>query len=198
MNRAICNGLPNRMNQRRQRHAAFLRARRGQAMIESLLVLIVLVAGFCFFFDFAYGAVSRLLLNHAAARAARADTVGFNHFQQLKNARVALIPVSGKGTVPAGRKLSASSELALIRTYLQSEGEAEASGILNYERWERLTCQSQRKGHETAVKLSMELPALLPWKLGALLGVSGAETLTLQTEWRMEHHAKLYLKEALE
>lgn len=47
--------------------------RSGQALVESLLVVLVLLAGFFFFYDFTYGAVTRLLLNNAAGRAARAD-----------------------------------------------------------------------------------------------------------------------------
>ena len=69
-------------------------------MIESLIVLVFLLAAFYFLYDFAYAAVARTLLENGAASAARADAVGFNDFQQAKSLRVGMIPVSGRRLVP--------------------------------------------------------------------------------------------------
>lgn len=173
--------------------------RAGQAMLESLLVLLVLLAGFFFFYDFAYGAVARLLLNHAAGRAARADTVGFNAFHRGKALRVGLIPVSGRRLVPdGGRTVSgAAGELALVRTYLQSESWADARGILDYERWESLSHDVRRRGGLSEVTATFGVPEVLPWRLGRLFGVAPpaeAGQRLLRATWPIEDHASLYLR----
>lgn len=73
---------------------------RGQAMVES--VFVILLACLCFFgvFQFAHLFSAKALMEHAAARAARSRTVGFNKFMVNKSARVASIPVSGARTIP--------------------------------------------------------------------------------------------------
>ena len=108
--------------------------RRGQAIVESLIVVLLTVAAFLFFQDFATGLVARLLLDNAAANAARADAVGFNDFHRAKSMRVGLIPVSGRRLVPDGGRgvAGAAGELALVRTYLQARDWPEADGILDY------------------------------------------------------------------
>lgn len=170
-------------------------SRRGQAILESLLVLIVLVAGFCFFFDFAYGAVARLLLANGAARAARAATVGFNDFQQLKALRVGVIPVAGKRLVPVDRRARGLDELSYVRAYLQCEREADARGMLDYERWHTLSGRTRRKGDAVEIAAAMVLPRSMPWRLGQLLGLvpTGSEA-TIRSVWSIEDHAEHYLE----
>ena len=172
-----------------------LSSRKGQAILESLLVLIVLVAGFCFFFEFAYGAVARLLLANGAARAARAATVGFNGFQQLKALRVGVIPVAGKRLVPADRRARGLDELSYVRAYLQCEREADARGMLDYERWHTLSGRTRRKGNEVEIAAAMVLPRSMPWRLGQLLGLvpTGSEA-TIRSVWSIEDQAERYLE----
>lgn len=176
--------------------------RRGQAILETLIVLLVMLAAFFFFFDFSYGVVTQLHLNNAAARAARADTVGFNSFQRFKAMRVAMLPVSGKRLVPDGGRTvtSAEGELALVRTYLQSENESEARGILHYERWDTLQQHVTRKNNQTESQLSFEIPLSLPSRLGALFGaeISPTNTRRLTANWAIEDHASYYLSEGFE
>jgi len=173
-------------------------ARSGQAMLESLIVLIVLLAGFLFFFDFAYGAVSRLLLANGAARAARADAVGYNYFHRSKALRVGMIPVSGRRLVPDGGRTvdGAAGELALVRTYLQSEDWPESYGILDYERWAGLSHTVRHDGGRCRVDASFATPRLTPWRLAALVGVDSpeGEEQTFKARWEIEDHASLYLK----
>ncbi|MGN0885842.1 MAG: hypothetical protein ACI4RT_02465 [Candidatus Spyradenecus sp.] len=170
--------------------------RRGQAILESLLVLIVLVAGFCFFFDFAYGAVARLLLTNGAARAARAASVGFNDFQQVKALRVGVIPVAGRQLVPEDQRARGLGELAYVRAYLQCETEAEAQGMLDYERWHRLRVRTQRSGNAVEIEAAMGVPRLMPWRLGQLFGLvpTGSEA-TVRSVWAIEDHAEWYLEQ---
>ncbi len=169
----------------------------GQVMVESLIVLILLIAAFLVFFDFAYGAVARLFLMNASARVARADTVGFNTFQQMKAMRVGMIPVSGERLVPDGGRFSggAYQELALIRTYLQAEDESEARGILNYERWAGLRHQATRDNQQCHTHLTFEIPSQLPYKLATIFGlVPTREVQTLRAHWFIEDHASYYLE----
>ena len=179
--------------------------RAGQAMLESLLVLLVLVAGFLFFYDFAYGAVTRLLLNHAAGRVARADTVGFNEFHRAKALRVGLIPVSGRRLVPDGGRVvpDAAGELALVRTYLQSDSWADSRGVLDYERWDRLSHDVRHRDGLCEATVTFEVPELLPWKLGCLFGMESPTAgpapsepgwRPLRATWPIEDHASLYLR----
>ncbi len=174
------------------------RARRGQAIVESLLVVLLAVAAFLFFQDFAMGLVARLLLDNAAANAARADAVGFNDFHRAKSMRVGMIPISGRRLVPGddGRGVAgAAGELALVRTYLQAQDWAEADGILDYERWEGLRHDVRRSDGRTEAEVAFDLPVGLPWRLGALFGVvPAADERTLRARWAVEDHAELYLR----
>ena len=176
-------------------------SRRGQAILETLMVLLILLAAFFFFFDFAYGVVTQLHLNNAAARSARADAVGFNSFQRSKAARVAMIPVSGRRVVPDDGRVvaNAETELALVRTYLQSENPADARGILHYERWDTLREEVKRDQRVTQSQLTFEYPLSLPSQFGALFGmqVSPTGTRQLSATWQIEDHASYYLKETL-
>jgi hypothetical protein len=179
-----------------------MRGKRGQAILESLIVLLVILAAFFFFFDFAYGMVVQLHLNNAAARAARADTVGFNSFQRLKAVRVAMLPVSGKRLVPdEGRVVpTPEEELALVRTMLQCESEAEVRGVLFYERWETLGHKVDRDGLRTESEVSFELPLSAPSRLTSLFGavISPTNTRRFSAKWAIEDHASYYLQESFE
>ncbi len=171
-------------------------SRRGQAIVESLVVLLFLLGATFFFYDFASGLVARLLLDNAAANVARADAVGFNDFHQAKALRVGMIPISGRRTVPDGERAvaGAAGERALVRTYLQAADWAEADGILDYERWDGLSHTVRHGDKQSRVTATFEIPSTLPWRLGALLGVvPAAETRTLRTEWPIEDHASLWL-----
>lgn len=118
--------------------------RSGQAMVESIIVLLVLCL---LLFGFLQAAVSmggREILHHAAARAARARSVGFNSWMAEKSARVAAIPVSGRflaeevGWSPDDGSIS-DFELSRIPEYLASENHARAEYILDYDEWEKGT-----------------------------------------------------------
>lgn len=109
----------------------------------------------------------RQVLDHAAARGARAKMVGFNHFMVEKAIRVASIPNAGRMTEPdipnedvrlrdwlandpAGivwdRALQAGGEQsdvyeverARIPEYMASPDWSHAYGVLNYEHWDEV------------------------------------------------------------
>ena len=133
-------------------------------MVESMLVVMLMIVVFMGVFQFFHAAAARDILDHAAARAARARAVGFNHFMVEKAARVAAIPVSGKMIMPEeippdpGREALANArtpgnawrmalhsapqsqlaalENALIPEYMGSPHSNQARQILDYEAWE--------------------------------------------------------------
>ena len=136
-------------------------------MVESVFVIVL--ACLCFFavFQYAHLFSAKAVLEHAAARAARARTVGFNRFMVEKSARVAAIPASGKRlapVAPAGLPSAITSALASGRIgdvwnlalrgnvssagiqmevnsvpfYLDSINNPTASHILDYELWDTL------------------------------------------------------------
>lgn len=139
-------------------------ARSGQAMIESMIVMLVICLLFFGLFQLAHGFAHREILRHAAARAARARTVGFNHWMCTKVMRAATIPNAGRmlqpqetfvdatlreaidtlspgalwdwalATTPDNSR--AAFERARIPDYLASENSARASYILDYEGWD--------------------------------------------------------------
>lgn len=111
---------------------AFAGARPGQAMIETVIAVLFITFLFLAAFQVTQLMEARILADHAAARAARAKAVGFNDFMCLKSARVAVIPMAGHRLWP---EEGAYSEAARIPAYLESENEAMARGILEYERW---------------------------------------------------------------
>lgn len=107
--------------------------KRGQAMIETVFAVTFLTVLFLMLFQLSHMVQSRIMLDHAAARAARAKAVGFNDFMCLKSARVAMIPVSGERIWPVAEELG--DEVSRVPAYLQAETEGRARGILEYERW---------------------------------------------------------------
>ena len=110
-----------------------MRTRRGQAMVETVLAVFFITLIFYGLFELSRMITARILVDHAAARAARAKAVGFNDFMCLKSARVALIPVAGKRLWPVG--VNGWNEVSRVPIYLSSENEAQARGILDYEWW---------------------------------------------------------------
>lgn len=140
----------------------------GQAMVESIIVMLTICFLLFGILQLGHAFVSRTILNHAAARAARARTVGLNHFMCNKVMLVASIPNAGKMTMPddesfeeaalaAARShsktegefwdwsLTASPsssrgqlERARIPDFLASENSARASYILDYDKWDTI------------------------------------------------------------
>lgn len=160
-------------------HAAGLRgrggaARRGQAMLESFLVILVISLLLFGLLQVAVLFNAREVLHHAAARAARARSVGFNAWMVRKAQRVAAIPNSGALLEPllaapppllrANRSLGENWDDALdlrrplprservqveqarIPEYLASENAARAAYVLQYEEWERDSFQLSETG----------------------------------------------------
>lgn len=145
-------------------HPLSSRLSAGQAMVESIIIILITLSLLFGLLQVAHAFASREILNHAAARAARARTVGFNHWMCQKVMRVAAIPSSGKMIAPNldtdfdsslkeavqtknngslwDWSLNASThsergimEAARIPEYLASENNERADQILDYEGW---------------------------------------------------------------
>ncbi len=140
----------------------------GQSLIEACLAMGILCLVFFGLFQLSQLAAAREVLNHAAARGARAKTVGFNHFMVSKAVRVAAIPNAGHMLVPGllsqnnvllglvetlspgdlwdtilggGTPIPTAQqdlESARIPEYMGSHNWARAHYILDYEDWESI------------------------------------------------------------
>lgn len=101
-------------------------------MFETLIAVLVIILIFTGAFRISRMLAARTLLDHAAARAARAKAVGFNDFMCEKSARVAMIPVAGRRIWPTD---PSADEVYRVPIYMSSENHARANAVLEYERW---------------------------------------------------------------
>lgn len=106
--------------------------KRAQAMVETLIAVLVIMLIFTTAFTLSRKLAARTLLDYGAARAARAKAVGFNDFMCRKSARAAIIPVAGKRLWPTDRGID---EVSRVPIYLASENPPRANAILEYEYW---------------------------------------------------------------
>lgn len=122
--------------------------RRGQAMVETVLAVLFIAVIFFTVFRLDRKLTSRILLDHAAARAARARAVGFNDFMCRKSARVAMIPVAGKLLWPENRDFD---EVSRVPIYLCTADEPLARGVLEYNNWNAMSVQTESGGGISSV-----------------------------------------------
>ena len=129
--------------------------RRGQAMIETVFAVIIVTGILLVAWLFSEMLAARLFAEHAAARAARARTVGFNAFMCQKTARAALIPAAGRRLWPTGTDVDVAR---LVPDYLASETGGRARGVLDYARWAttRLSLQEDATRVRSEVRLETE------------------------------------------
>ncbi len=73
----------------------------GQSLLESCLAIALLCLLFFGLFQVSRLLAAREILQHAAARAVRARTVGFNHWMTRKAVLVASIPNAGRMIEPS-------------------------------------------------------------------------------------------------
>lgn len=106
--------------------------KRAQAMVETLIAVLVIMLIFTGAFTLSRKLAATTLLDYGAARAARAKAVGFNDFMCIKSARAAIIPVAGKRLWPTDPGVD---EVSRVPIYLSSENFPRANAILEYEYW---------------------------------------------------------------
>lgn len=112
-------------------------AKAGQAMVEAILALLLVFFAVFALAQFADNLRTRLLVDYAALRAARARAVGFNDYMVLKTARACTIPVAGEcyTTAPQGNTLTRSQRSGRIADYLATGWETQAASVLDFEYW---------------------------------------------------------------
>lgn len=121
--------------------------RRGQAMVETLLAVLVITGLFLALFKLSHMLTGKIMLEHAAMRVARARAVGMNEFMCIKAARVAVIPVAGERLKPGKNdERKDMSESALARMYMRTPDSSYADGLLRYEDWDSLSLNPDGSG----------------------------------------------------
>ena len=127
---------------------------RGQAMIETVLAVLVITFLFLVLFKLSQMLTGKIMLQHAAMRVARARAVGMNEFMCVKAARVSVIPAAGKRLKPGpDDERKDISEAALARMYMRTLDWSYADGLLQYENWEKF---SVHPGHGGASSTEMK------------------------------------------
>ena len=128
--------------------------RRGQAMVETVVVMFCLCLVFFCVYEYANLLTAHTVVNYAAARAARARTVGFNDFMVTKTIRVATASVAGKcrSHDDKGDNLSTGTLVSRMGSYLETEHEADTKGILDFALWDsdKLGWSADEPGGENA------------------------------------------------
>ncbi len=142
------------------------RTRRGQAMIETVFIVILTCLCFLAIFQYAHLFACKMILSHAATRAARARAVGFDQHTLTRSMRVAAIPACGRRLTPpsagvdpaitaalrsnrvgdiwdlalrsSARAPGTQIEVARVPDYMDSINEPTGEQILNYELWNTL------------------------------------------------------------
>ncbi len=181
---------------RRRRHETSYAhdARRGQALIESYIV-ILLICLICFgLLQISRFFAAREILDYAAARGARARTVGFNRFMLLKAVRVAAIPSAGRLLVPerdGGLAAQQRLEEARIPLYLGARGSGQLAGILQYEYWPDIDFSHRQAGFD---QIDFETRQNIPFTFPLHRLYYAGDTLEIQGGAAMENHFPLYLQ----
>ncbi len=109
----------------------------GQAMIETIIVMVFLLIAFFMIAQFADNFRARLVTDYAAGRCARSRTVGLNDYMMLKIARIATMSIAGKNMLPdyVDGPLTASEMIGRAGNYLSARYDAQTHGVLDFELW---------------------------------------------------------------
>ena len=108
-------------------------------MVETTIALIFVLIVFLALFNLADLTRTKLLVENAAVKCARARAVGYNDFMLRKIARLATMPAAGRCLTPSddgAGALSRSDRYHRIGDYLMSEYEEQADAILDFEYWQ--------------------------------------------------------------
>ena len=158
-------------------------------MLETVLAVFFITMLFLLVFQVAHMVTTKILLDQAAARAARAKAVGFNEWMCLKSARVAMIPVAGRRIWPEEGVLS---ETSLVPIYMTTDHEAMARGILEYERWRTMDFDVNSGGGlgaEVSAHVAVEVPRFYSMSDG------DDDPIEIRGAAKVESHFPLYMND---
>ncbi len=197
--------------------------RRGASLIEACLAMALICLIFLGLFQVSRVVAARDILNHAAARAARARTVGFDDWMVEKVVRVATIPNAGLMLAPAytneAPALQASLandsagvlwdkvlggnlwplfiqvglEIARVPVYLGTQNEWQAQNILDYAEWDSIDVDMD--GGPLAPLLTVHVSQLYPMQVPGSSSFYADGQVPLQGTAEIENHYPLYLDE---
>ncbi len=166
--------------------------RKGQAMVETVVVMLFLCLVFFLVYEYANLLTAHTVMNYAAARAARARTVGFNDFMITKTVRVATASVAGscRSHDDKGNDLATGTLVSRMGSYLEAEQEADTKGILDFDLWDsdKLGWSADEPGGENA-ELTIHV-----WQRRPLYGSDDEELREVRGEAGIESHYPLYLQ----
>ena len=161
-------------------------------MVETVVVMFFLCLVFFLVYEYANLLTAHTVVNYAAARAARARTVGFNDFMITKTVRVATASVAGEclSQDDLGDDLSTGAIVSRMGSYLETENEADTKGILDFELWEpaKLGWTADEPGGDNA-ELTMRV-----WQRRPLYDSDDEELREVRGEAGIESHYPLYLQ----
>ena len=174
--------------------------KRGQAMVESTLAMIVVLLVFLALFNLADLTRTKLLVENAAVKCARARSVGYNDFMLRKIARIATMPAAGRCLTPSDSgdgTLSRSMQYHRIGDYLSSEYETQADAILDFEHWQEGKTQvsASQEQSKTTATVSQQRPRLFDF--GVFTGSARADSegaAEISAMGSMEAHYPDYLQ----
>jgi len=138
------------------------------------------------------------VLDYAAARGARAKTVGFNRFMVYKTIRVGAIPNAGRLLAPAhaaGPLGELAAETPRIPLYLGAQHWGELDAVLQYDAWDTIGI-----GHPTSYDdgrvLGIEVPQNKPFMSnGFHRAYYSGDFVPLRGQAYIDSHYSLYIQE---
>lgn len=147
--------------------------KRGQAMVETIVVLVFLLFAFFALFQFADNLRAKLLCEYAAGRCARAATIGLNEFMVTKTARIATMAAAGECLTKdgSGHALETGALVGRSPSYLECVNEAAAEQELDFDYWRngRTHAQCVRSGSKIVATVTQKRPQffdLVAWVNG--------------------------------
>ena len=178
-----------------------VRSRRGQAIIETVLAVLVITFVFLMLFNLSHVLTGKILVEHAAMRVARARAVGFNDFMILKTARLGAMSVSGEcyTRMNDDRAPSTATLVSRMGSYLQTASPSETEGILDFELWRDGNLGwSCAEPHGDVCELTMHVwqkqPVFNSINPQGAPARDDAAMITLHGEAKIESHYPFYLK----
>ena len=174
--------------------------KRGQAMVESTIALVVVLIVFLALFNLADLIRAKLLVENAAVKCARARAVGYNDFMLKKIARLATMPAAGQcytASDTGDGTLTRSERYVRIGDYLASEYEEQAEAILDFEHWRNgdTAVAASQAGTPATATVTQRRPRL--FDIGVFTGTARGDSVSkaeISAEGTAEAHYPDYLQ----
>jgi hypothetical protein len=174
------------------------RHKRGQALIESCLVIAIVCLIFFGVFQISQLFAAQEVLDYASGRGARAITVGFNRFMVDKTVRVGVIANAGRMTNPSyqgGPAAENAIESARIPLYLGAEYQGQLHAILDYANWDNIQYGSAASMGDGTFRYAVGQEISLTNNPFAK-AFSTSDSVKLNGETYLDEHYTLYLDDA--